>query len=397
MKLSLPKVLTVFLLLILIAIGWTFLQRSNSGSDGRDRDRGQRAFPVETADIIIGTIEEKRTYSGTLEPSAETSVAARVGGRVAKVAVDLADTITRGELVVELDPAEYQQAVARAEADLSVARARRREAENRLAIAGRELERARQLAERGISSESDLDNVQAEHLIRTSALEVAKAEVAAAEAALESARIRLEDTRVRAMWSEGDPERLVARRTVEEGDTISPNQPLLRVVEIDPVRAVFFVPERDYARLQAGQEVELTTDAWPGTVFPAVIHRIAPVFQEASRQARVEIRAENTDHRLKPGMFLRATVTLERHENARILPESAITRRDNTTGVFLVNEDTRTVSWREVVPGIRADGRVEVKGDGLEGKVVSLGQQLLEDGSPVLLPETKSESTDSES
>jgi multidrug efflux pump subunit AcrA (membrane-fusion protein) len=111
----------------------------------------------------------------------------------------------------------------------------------------------------------------------------------------------------------------------------------------------------------------------------------------------VEIRADNPDAKLKPGMFLRATVTLERHENARIVPESAITRRNNTTGVFLIDEASNTVSWREVVPGIRDGEQVEVKGDGIEGLVVSLGQQLLEDGSPVLLPETETTATDSDS
>jgi RND family efflux transporter MFP subunit len=382
----LPKILAVTFLLVLLSVGWTLIRRATR-DDGQRRQEGPRAYPVETAKVQIGSIEEKRTFSGTLEPSAETAVAARVGGRVAKVNVELADPISRGDIVVELDPAEYQQAVARAQADLSVAQARLKEAENRLAIAERELERAKQLAERGVSSASDLDNVQAEHLVRTSALEVAKAEVASAEAALESARIRLQDTKVQATWTGGDANRLVSSRTVEEGDTIAPNEPLLQVVEIDPVRAVFFVPERDYARLETGQAVELTTDAWPGDVFPAVIHRIAPVFQEQSRQARVEIRAENADYRLKPGMFLRATVTLEQHPNARIIPESALTRRNNTTGIFLVDLETKTVTWKEVTPGIRDGDRLEVEGEGIEGTVVSLGQQLLEDGSPVLLPD----------
>jgi multidrug efflux pump subunit AcrA (membrane-fusion protein) len=136
------------------------------------------------------------------------------------------------------------------------------------------------------------------------------------------------------------------------------------------------------------QAVDLTTDAWPGEIFPARIRRIAPVFQEQSRQARVEIQAPNANHRLKPGMFLRATVTLERHEQAHIVPESALTRRGNITGVFVVDPATRTVRWREVVAGIRDGDRVEVTGEGIEGQVVRLGQQLLEDGSQVLLPET---------
>jgi RND family efflux transporter MFP subunit len=339
------------------------------------------------AEVEIGPIEEKKTFSGTLEPSAETAVAARVDGRVMRVLVDLADTVQRNDLVVELDPAEYLQAVARAEADLAVSQARLKESENRLTIASRELERIQGLAERGISSASELDTAKGEHLIRTSALEVARAEVSASEAALETARIQLEDTRVRATWTGGDADRLVARRMVEEGDTIDSNQPLLRVVDIDPIRATFFVPERDYTRLQNGQKVDLATDAFPGKTFLGTISRIAPVFEEQSRQARVEIQVPNPDHQLKPGMFLRVTVLLERHEDVSIVPESAITRRGDVTGIFLVDPATKTASWHPVTPGIRDGRRIEVVGENISGLVVSLGQQLLQDGGVVLMPD----------
>ncbi|NIR30343.1 MAG: HlyD family efflux transporter periplasmic adaptor subunit, partial [Gammaproteobacteria bacterium] len=70
-------------------------------------------------------------------------------------------------------------------------------------------------------------------------------------------------------------------------------------VELDPITAVFYVTERDYARLKPGQEAALSTDAYPGESFSGRIVRIAPVFRESTRQARVELRVANPDLRLK--------------------------------------------------------------------------------------------------
>jgi multidrug efflux pump subunit AcrA (membrane-fusion protein) len=95
---------------------------------------------------------------------------------------------------------------------------------------------------------------------------------------------------------------------------------------------------------------------------------------------------DNSQHRLKPGMFIRATIELAREPAATIVPEQALTMRDDRSGVFLVSEDGRSVVWREVTVGIRQNGRVQVEGEGLSGRVVILGQQLVKDGSAITIP-----------
>jgi RND family efflux transporter MFP subunit len=175
----------------------------------------------------------------------------------------------------------------------------------------------------------------------------------------------------------------VAERHVDEGGTVSANAPLLSIVELNPITGVIFVTEKDYVRLGQGQPASLTTDAFPGERFEGRINRIAPVFQQNTRQARVEMTIQNQRDRLKPGMFIRATIILGRIAEATIVPEKALTTRGNRTGVFVVHENDQTVVWREVNVGIREGERVQVEGEGLSGKVVTLGQQLVDDGSPV--------------
>jgi RND family efflux transporter MFP subunit len=341
---------------------------------------------VEVSPVERGPIELRRTFSGALAPRAEFVVAPKVSGRVERLTVNISDLVRRGQVVGELDNDEYVQAVAQARADLAVARANLAEARSALEIASRDLERIKTLRQRGVASEAQLDGARANRLAKQVELEVAEAQVMRAESALETANIRLGYTRITAGWSGGDEERVVAERFVDEGETVSANTPLLRIVELHPITGVVFVTERDYARLQPGQKVMLQTDAFPGEEFPGRIERIAPVFRQETRQARVELAVDNAGRRLKPGMFIRATVVLEQLADAVIVPEQALTRRGDRTGIFLVSEDGHSVHWREVTIGIRDGERVQLEGENLVGRVVTLGQQLLEDGSAISIP-----------
>jgi len=359
-----------------------FLDRAGSSKSGK----ASRAVPVEVAQIQRGPIASQRTFSGELEALAEFVVAPKVSGRVERVIVDIADTVKRGQVMAELDNDEYVQAVAQAEADLLVARANLSEAKSTLEIAKREFKRSESLLERGIVSGSDFDAASQNQLAKQAQLEVAAAQVTKAESSLKTANIRLGYTKVTAGWTGGDENRIVAERYVDEGQTVAANEPLLSIVELHPIVGVVFVNERDYAYLKPGQLVSLTTDAYPGEQFTGRIDRIAPVFRKSTRQARIEMTIDNPQHRLKPGLFIRATVVLARVPEATIVPEQALTLRDDRSGVFIVSEDGRSVAWREVKVGIREGNRVQVEGEGLSGLVVTLGQQLVNDGTPITVP-----------
>ena len=343
-------------------------------------------MPVEVAQIQRGPIALQRTFSGELEALAEFVVAPKVSGRVERVIVNIADTVKRSQVVAELDNDEYVQAVAQAQADLEVARANLSQAKSALEIANREFKRTESLLKRGIASDSEFDAARQDRLAKQAQLKVAEAQVTKAESSLETANIRLRYTRVTAGWTGGNELRVVAERYVDEGQTVAANAPLLLIVELNPIVGVVFVTERDYAYLKPGQLVSLATDAYPDEQYTGRIDRIAPIFRKSTRQARIEMTIDNPQHRLKPGMFISATVILARVPEATIVPEQALTKRDDRNGVFIVSEDGRSVAWREVKVGIREGDRVQVEGEGLSGRVVILGQQLVKDGSAITIP-----------
>jgi len=388
MKSGGPKifVLTVLLIGAAVGIGWVIFGQFQDRTILSKSGKTLRPVPVEVAQIQHGPIALRRTFSGELEALAEFVVAPKVSGRVERVIVNIADTIKRGQVVAELDNDEYVQAVAQAKADLEVARAKLSEAKSALEIANREFKRSESLLKRKVTSDSEFDVARQEQLEKQAQLKVAAAQVTKAESSLETVNIRLGYTKVTAGWSGGDDHRVVAERYVDEGQTVAANEPLLLIVELHPIVGVVFVTERDYARLKPGQLVSLTTDAYPGEKYTGRIDRIAPVFRKSTRQARVEMTIENPQHRLKPGMFIRATVVLTQVKEATIVPEQALTIRDDRSGIFIISKDGRSVTWREVKVGIRESDRVQVEGQGLSGRVVTLGQQLVDEGSPITIP-----------
>jgi multidrug efflux pump subunit AcrA (membrane-fusion protein) len=361
----------------------------------------ERSAPVEVADIEVGALTERRVFTGTLEASAEVIVAPRVAGNVERLSVDIGDPVENGQVIAWIDDDELVQAVAQAEADQAVGRATLEEAEASANLAKRVLARQAQLQQEGIASSAELESAEAANAASRAMVAVAKARVVRSEASLATARVRLGQTRIVAEWEApaasihkdrpaGDgsgtpagPFRYIAERFVDVGSIVNSSTPILSLVALDPIVAVIFVPERDFSRLAVDQRASFTTDAYPGQSFEGRVARIAPVFRRSTRQVRVELEVDNDDLRLRPGMFVRATLELDHAEGATIVPVDALTARDGIEGVFVLPRGAKTVRWAPVQRGLQEDGRVQVSGDGLSGGVVVLGQELCDDGSEV--------------
>jgi len=121
-------------------------------------------------------------------------------------------------------------------------------------------------------------------------------------------------------------------------------------------------------------------------VFEGTIERVAPILKEAARQARVEIIIENPDVILKPGMFVRVQIEYDRHDNAMLVPISALVKDNGGKSVFVADTVEMVVRRVPVELGI-VNGKVaEVLNPPVTGYVVTIGQHLLEDGSEIILP-----------
>jgi len=407
-------------LTLAVALGALLLGCSDAQGPGGGVKPERRPAPVEAAAMWVGEVVLRRTFSGTLEATRDFMVAPKVGGRLATLEVDIGDVVEDGAVVATIDDAELVQLVAQSEAEVAVARADLGEAESAHILAERAFKRVESLSVQGITSQAELDTAQVNEFARRSRVEVTRAQILRAEAELEGARIRLGHARVVASWGDeaetapadapgngaggdslaggGREQRIVGRRFVAAGGFVAAGTPLVSIVDLDPIHAVITVPERDYARLEQGLTASIATDAYPEESFTGVISRLAPVFNRSTRQARVELVVGNHELRLKPGMFVRATLELERVVGATIVPFAALAERGDQQGLFVLDEAGERVNWVPVTIGVREAEDVAVQGAGLEDlaaagrRVVVLGQELCDDGARVRAIEAPSRS-----
>jgi RND family efflux transporter MFP subunit len=379
------KMAAVLLAAALAALlGWRVWQKAAAGP-GRDRPAGLRAVPVAVEAARRERIRDVAEFSGTLTPRAEYTVAPKIPGRLERLYVQIGDAVTNGALLAELDSEEYAQQAAQARAELEVSRAAAAETRSAMETAAREYRRVKELRAQQIASESEYDEAESRARAAEAKHLVVEAQIKQRDAALKAAEIRLDYTRIRASWTDGDGRRLVAERFVHEGAMLKANDAIVAVVDVGTVLAVVHVIERDYPDIRVGQVAEVLTDAYPDRTFTGRVVRLAPVLREESRQARVEIELPNPEARLAPGMFVRARICFAEREAAAVVSASALVRRNGTQGLFVADPGALTVRFVPVRLGIVNGDVAEVVDPPVTGLVVTLGQHLLQDGATVAL------------
>ncbi len=385
-KQILYTVIALFVVVLIIRI--VLLVTKGSGNNQQFQ---ASAVAVEVGRVSYGPIEDIRQFTGSVYPYNQYVVAPKVSGRVIQIRKRIGDRVLRGELIARIDDAEYVQALREAEASLKIAEASVAESASQLALARQEKERMESLREKNLASTAEMDAALTNYLAQESRYKLAQAQVEQREAALKTSKIRLGYTQLAASRPG-----LIGERFVDEGALLAPNTAVVSVIEIDSVIVRTTITERDYGLIAAGQQVEVAVDAFPSRSFPGRVSRIAPMLQEASRVAQMEVEVKNDSLLLKPGMFAGVSVMIASKESAQIVPSEAVVSRGEETGIFIVQVGETVAHYFPVRTGIVTPHLTEIVSPRIEGLVVTLGQHLLNDGSPVLLPaETPDAAADS--
>ncbi len=375
----------IFILVVLLFFaGYVGYRYMTAGSAGRGRRGGGRqVVAVETARIKKADLGDRVVFTGSIRAEERYDATPKISGILRQVNFNVGDVVRRGDVLAVLDDDEHVLQVEQSEATLLVARASAEDAEKQLTISLRDFQRARNLREEMVISAQEFDRTEASYQAQAAKLATAQAEVRLAEAQLKAAKVRLGYTRVMAEWTEGPDERVIGQRYMDAGAIVTVTTPILSVLDINSVRAVISVSEKEYPKISLRDNVTVTTDAFPGQSFPGRISRIPQELGQFTREAEVEIAVDNPRLALKPGMFIRADIEFTRRDGAAAAPLEAVIRRDDgQRGVYLVNADRTQVTFEPVTEGI-VDGRLVELVDGgglLDREVVVLGQHLLKDG-----------------
>jgi len=273
---------------------------------------------------------------------------AEVTGTVAQIDFKEGAPAEQGQLLLKLDDRLLQAQLQQAQANLKLKQS--------------QYARAQQLSQEGFISAQARDEVASE-------LAVSQAQVALAQA-------QLDKTDIRAPF-----DGVLGFRHVSVGDYVAPGTDLVRIDAIDPLFVEFQIPEHYLSMVVEGTPVLLRFDALVDEFFPGQIDVIDPALDAQGRAVRLRARIPNADGRLRPGMFARVQVQLERHQ-AVMIPESAIAPSAGEQYIFLLLPDG-TVKRQAVRIGIRRGGWVEVSGITAGQEVLISGLQKVRDGTHV--------------
>lgn len=348
-------------LLVVAALGAGVWLRISADAEAEDAPEGGEAvtaassmfssdvaIAVEGAPVLLDTLVLSVSASGQAEGWRRAMVTAEVAGRVDRVPVRESQVVGPGEVLLTLDPVDYELALEEAEARLDRAEADYRE---RLLF------------------DADLPADVREERDRSARL---KSGLGEAEIAVRRARLDLERTRVRSPF----PGR-VASLQVVPGQRVNANAELMTIVDVDPIRVQVQVLEGELAHLAPGGRAEVRFSAFPDQAFQGEIQTINPLVEQQTRTARVTVLVPNPTGRIMPGMYARVELEAQRVPDRILVPRSAILERDRRTMLF-VHEDGRA-KWRYVTTGMENETYVEIL-ENPETDMVSEGEVVLTGG-----------------
>jgi RND family efflux transporter MFP subunit len=328
------------------------------------------------------------TANGYVEARHQASVAARTTGRLAEVMVEEGDTVSAGQVVARLLDEDQIAAVARAEADLQLAEARLAQAGVVRADAERRAARRADLGAAGVIGTEE--NETAETTARSAAgdEQAARAQVAVARAALRTARLELDKTRVTAPFAGA-----VLRKDAEVGEIVGPIMTsntaragaVVTIADLNTLEVGVDVSETYIARLGPGMAADVVLDAHPETHFPGEIRAIFPSADRDKATIPVRVRFLALDARVRPDLGAKVTF-LQAPAADRILtvpkvlrvPAAALREQAGQSRVWRVRNGR--VEAVTVTPGERGGDSVVISA-GLED-----GDQVVVDGAARLRP-----------
>jgi len=309
-------------------------------SEPEGGDMGDWPVSAVVAPVIQQTVEDRVDLVASLDAQESVTLVSELDASVSEIAFREGKPVKSGDVLFHLDDTQT--------------RARLEEAEATFRLAELTFERNKKLLKNETISQQEFDASEADYHNRRSAIVMANDDQ--------------DKTVIKAPF-----DGVTGERDVSIGQFVSRGHELSRLTLMDPLEAAFDVPERHIGRLSEGQEVRFNANAYPGESFSGEVRYISPSVAESTRSVRVKAAIANADGRLKPGMFGRLGLVLDKREEALVIPEACIQFMNDMAMVVAVDAEGKS-AYRPVTVGVRLESKAEI----LEG--LSVGEVVVVEG-----------------
>lgn len=312
-------------------------QNSNTGADEVAKVK------VQVATATTRLVEQQGTFTATVQAETTNNIAPQSAGRIKRIYVEVGDHVTKGQKLVEMDAANLQQTTLQLE-NTKI-----------------EFERIDELYKVGGTSKSAWD---AQKL----AYDVAK-----------TSYDNLQENTTLVSPISG----IVTKRSYDSGDMYSMGDPIYVVEQIRPVKLIVNVSEGLFTRVKKGMEVDITLDVYGDEKFRGTVTLVYPTIDSETRTFPVELKINNADERVRPGMFARVMFTYG-SEDRVVVPDRAVLKQAGAADRYVFVCKNGVAEYRKVELGRLMGDQYEVISGINDKDVVAItGQSRLNDGTPI--------------
>lgn len=343
---------------VLVAGAQLYAKNSQESQERKRRESTQNAAadakrqtPVKVCKVFTQPLSDVLLLPGTVEAYDDIDLAAKMPGTIEWIGPREGDKVEKGEKILQID--------------VAAAQARLTQAKVAVELAQLKFARQQQLYDQKVAPVDQLDD--------------ARSALKNAEAALEAAQVAVNNGSLHSPIS-GTVDRLY----VDAGEHLGDGQTVMKIVDIERVKVVLNVPEKDILYFARGQSVSLEFSNGHRHTFTGTIDSVALTAERLARTYPVKVAVDNAEKRLRPGMIVRASLTRRSLDKAIAVPFFLIIDREKNRVVYVVEDGV--ARERVVETGIIQGGQVEIASGLKEGDLlVVVGHRNLFDGEPVAI------------
>jgi HlyD family secretion protein len=368
------KILIIGASVVIIVLAGLFFFR------GKGNEPQFRTDKVTKGDIVMSV-----TATGTVNPVTTVLVGTQVSGTIKDIYVDYNAPVKKGQLIARIDPASFEAQVEQAKANLLSAKANLEKAEATRIDAQRTRDRNSKLFSENLIARSELDSAETNYETAKASVNAAKAQIAQTEAAL-----KLVETNLRYTKIISPVDGVVISRNVDVGQTVAASfqTPTLFTIAQDLTKMQIDtnVDEADIGKVNVGQNVEFTVDAFPELIFKGKVWQIrnSPITVQNVVTYDVVIQVDNSDLKLKPGMTANVSIIISTQKNVLKVPNAALR--------FKIDEKEKKTTEKKVAGGsglwILQQGRpkrINISAGISDGSYTEITSDTLQEGQEVIL------------
>ena len=349
---SKPVKIILISLVLLIILGLIIVPKIISTDDRQNSNQKQNSNPQISVDGFIlksAALDNDIRAIGNIRANEEAEIRSEISRKIRGIYFKEGAFVGKGKTLFKLD------------SDDLVARLRKQEIEEKLAIS--KLEREKQLISKGLTSQEDYD-------VMENTLEQIRADISIT-------RIDISKTYVRAPFSG-----IIGLRNVSNGAYVTPSVILTTMQDISKVKVDFSIPEKYISLFKKGQKMVFKVDGLSGE-FEAEIYASEPKAENNTRSLVLRAITNNTDRKLMPGTFANVTFRMAETENAILIPTQALVPKLKGQSVFIVRDGKAKLVDVEI--GERTDEFVQISSDKLNigDTIITTNILRIKENSPV--------------